>query len=278
MGDIIMSCPIVEVNQLSFRYDQRFDQHIIKNISFSVTKGERIAIIGNNGSGKSTLAQLLVGLLTPQSGKIKIAGIELNENTKWEVRKHINLVFQNPDNQFIGTTVQDDIAFGLENLNMPYKEMKTKVDQVLKLVGMTAFRNHDPSRLSGGQKQRVAIASVLAMEPDIIVLDVALVMLDPRSRRELLQTLQNIQQTKDITIISITHDMEEAVDADRIILMEHGQVKKIGSPVEIFTKENNLQPPFIERLRRTLNQRSEEHTSELQSRGHLVCRLLLEKK
>lgn len=265
-----MSYPILEVNQLSFRYDQRFDHHIIKNISFSVTKGERIAIIGNNGSGKSTLAQLLVGLLTPQSGKIKIAGIELNENTKWEVRKHINLVFQNPDNQFIGTTVQDDIAFGLENLNMPYKEMKTKVDQVLKLVGMTAFRNHDPSRLSGGQKQRVAIASVLAMEPDIIVLDEALVMLDPRSRRELLQTLQNIQQTKDITIISITHDMEEAVDADRIILMEHGQVKKIGSPVEIFTKENNLQPPFIERLRRTLNQQNSHVPKTFMSEEEMV--------
>src|SRR5690625_2945067 len=141
--------PMIEFDQLSFRSDQRYAHVVLNNICFSVQKGERVAIIGNNGSGKSTLAQLLVGLLMPQSGKIYIAGIELNESTKWDIRKHIGLVFQNPENQFVGTTVQDDIAFGLENLNMPYETMKTKIDQVLETVGMTSFRMHDPSRLSG---------------------------------------------------------------------------------------------------------------------------------
>lgn len=265
-----MSSPILEVNKLYFRYDQRMDHRVLKDISFTVEKGERIAIIGNNGSGKSTLAQLLVGLLTPQSGNIRIAGLELNERTKWDVRKHINLVFQNPDNQFIGTTVQDDVAFGLENLNIPYDDMKKKVDHVLDIVEMTPFRNHDPSRLSGGQKQRVAIASVLALDPDIIVLDEALVMLDPKSRRELLQALQHIQTNENITIISITHDMDEAVDADKIIFMENGQIKRIGKPAHIFTEDINLQPPFAERLRRKLLQKDAQMPQVYMSEREVV--------
>lgn len=250
--------PIIKIEQLSFRYDQRYERVVLNNISFSVQKGERVAIIGNNGSGKSTLAQLLVGLLMPQSGKIYIAGIELNESTKWDIRKHIGLVFQNPENQFIGTTVQDDIAFSLENLNMPYKEMKTRVNRALEIVGMSPYRHHEPSRLSGGQKQRVAIAGVLALNPEIIILDEALVMLDPKSRRELLMTLQHIQEEENLTIISITHDMDEALEADRIILLNNGMVETTGSPIDIFTEENNLKPPFIEQLRRTLIQKNRQ--------------------
>jgi len=265
-----MPTPIVEVDQLFFRYDQRTSHKIIHNVSFTVDKGERIAIIGNNGSGKSTLAQLLVGLLMPSSGKINIAGKELNEATKWDIRKHIGLVFQNPENQFVGTTVQDDIAFGLENLNMPYETMKTKIDQVLETVGMTSFRMHDPSRLSGGQKQRVAIASILALDPDIIVLDEALVMLDPKSRREFLQILQHIQTKEQITILSITHDMDEALASDRMILMENGTIKKMGTPIDIFAEDENLQPPFVERLRRTLLQKNLQVPQTFMSEDEMV--------
>src|SRR5690625_2410675 len=262
--------PMIEFDQLSFRSDQRYAHVVLNNICFSVQKGERVAIIGNNGSGKSTLAKLLVGLLTPQLGKIYIKGIELNDSTKWDIRKHIGLVFQNPENQFIGSTVQDDIAFGLENLNMSYENMKKRVDHVLEIVGMSSFRMNDPSRLSGGQKQRVAIASVLALKPKIIILDEALVMLDPKSRRELLNTLQHIQTHENITIVSITHDMDEAVEADRIILMENGTITKIGSPDIIFTNFKSLHPPFTERLRQTFVEKNRQVPQTFMSEGQLV--------
>lgn len=253
-----MRSPIIEVNDLSFKYDQRQSNNVLNDVTFSIQQGERVAILGNNGSGKSTLAKLLVGLLIPQTGQITIAGKQLNHETKWEIRQHIGLVFQNPENQFIGTTVEDDIAFGLENQNMPYEVMKSRVDEVLELVGMSSFRKADPSRLSGGQKQRVAIASVLALNPDIIVLDEALVMLDPQSRRQILATLDQIQTTKLTTILSITHDMDEALFADKIILLEDGSIKQVGTPADIFTQMTNLEPPFVEKLRRTLQQKNRQ--------------------
>lgn len=198
------------------------------------------------------MAQLLVGLLTPQFGKINISHMEMNESTKWDIRQKVGLVFQNPDHQFIGTTVQDDIAFGLENINMPYREMKVRVDQALDLVGMTEFRFHDPSRLSGGQKQRVAIAGILALQPDILILDEAFVMLDPRSRRGLMKTLRHLQTTQNLTIISITHDMNEAAAANRMMVLDHGELIRDGSPQHIFEYEQSLVPPFAEQLRRML--------------------------
>lgn len=243
---------IVKVDQLTFQYDLRNEIETLTNLSFTVEQGEWLAIIGHNGSGKSTLAQLLIGLLTPQTGKIQINGIEMNESTKWEIRKKVGLVFQNPDHQFIGTTVQDDIAFGLENINMPYSEMKSRIDQALEMVEMTKFRFHDPSRLSGGQKQRVAIAGILALQPDVVILDEAFVMLDPRSRRELMKTLRNLQAAMNISIISITHDMNEAAAANRIIVMENGEIVRDGSPAAIFEHEKSLVPPFAEQLRRNL--------------------------
>ena len=249
--------PIIVVDQLTFRYDLRTEEHVINNLSFTVKQGEWLAIIGDNGSGKSTLAQLLVGLLTPQFGKINISHMEMNESTKWDIRQKVGLVFQNPDHQFIGTTVQDDIAFGLENINMPYREMKVRVDQALDLVGMTEFRFHDPSRLSGGQKQRVAIAGILALEPEIIILDEATSMLDPKGRAEVLETVKAVKEKSNLTVLSITHDINEAAQADRIFVLEKGQIKYVNVPEEIFKLGDELidlglTVPFVEQLKNKL--------------------------
>jgi len=248
--------PIIKVKDLTFRYDKRSEKETLANVSFTIDKGEWVAIVGHNGSGKSTLARLLVGLLVPQSGLITIAGRELNDESKWDLRRRIGMVFQNPDNQFIGTTVQDDVAFCLENLNMSFDEMKARVDEALEMVDMSSFREHDPSRLSGGQKQRVAIAGILALKPDVLILDEALVMLDPRSRRELLASLQQLRTTQNITIISITHDMNEAAAADRILMLREGHIEKCGPPQHVFQGEIEWEPPFAERLRRTLLKRN----------------------
>ncbi|MCQ6274512.1 energy-coupling factor transporter ATPase [Bacillus sp. V3B] len=265
-----MPTPIIEVENLTFRYDKRLETETLSDVSFTIEKGEWVAVVGNNGSGKSTLAKTLVGLLVPQSGRISIAGQELNDESKWDLRRRIGMVFQNPDNQFIGTTVQDDVAFSLENLNMPYDEMKVRIDQALEVVGLSAFRSHDPSRLSGGQKQRVAIAGVLALKPDVLVLDEAFVMLDPMSRRELLTTLQQLNNTKEITIISITHDMNEAAAADRLLLMKAGQIVNSGSPKDVFMVEPELTPSFTEQLRRILMKRNREVPKEYMTEEEMV--------
>ncbi|WP_138419983.1 energy-coupling factor transporter ATPase [Aquibacillus sediminis] len=249
-----MKEPIVQMDNIVFRYDRRIQQETISNVSLAVEEGEGLAIVGDNGSGKSTLAQMLVGLLTPQQGSIRILGKVLNDNTKWELRRQIGLVFQNPDNQFVGTTVQDDIAFGLENLNMPLQEMRKRVEQALEMVDMLEYRFHDPSRLSGGQKQRVAIAGILALNPSILVLDEALVMLDPKSRRLLLSTLHDLKRNNGLTIISITHDMDEAAAADRMVVLKKGRVEMEGYPSDVFVKKQELEAPFAERIRRILAQ------------------------
>jgi energy-coupling factor transport system ATP-binding protein len=251
-----MSATIIEVKDLSFKYDKRLDSETLTNVSFSVEQGEWLAIVGHNGSGKSTLAGLMVGLLEPHQGHISIGGKDLNSSSKWEIRRQMGMVFQNPDNQFIGTTVQDDVAFGLENVNMSYQEMRARVDYALEAVSLTSFRLHDPSRLSGGQKQRVALAGILALKPAILVLDEAFVMLDPESRRGLLATLQHLRKTENLTIISITHDMNEAAAADRVLVMNSGQIVRCGVPRDVFSIETELVPPFSERLRRALKERN----------------------
>lgn len=247
-----MSDSIISVDHLTFKYDLRHHKNVLSNVSFTASQGEWLSIIGHNGSGKSTLTQLLVGLLEPQSGTIQIGGIDLNASTKWEIRKKVGIVFQNPDNQFIGTTVQDDIAFGLENLNIPHEAMIEMVNRSLEMVEMTEFHLHDPTRLSGGQKQRVVIAGALALQPDILILDEAFVMLDPPSRRRLQGILKKLQVDYHLTIISITHDMEEASISDRMVLMKDGMIIREGSPYDIFESERELLPPFSEQLRRTL--------------------------
>ncbi|WP_226038354.1 energy-coupling factor transporter ATPase [Aquibacillus saliphilus] len=265
--------PIVKVKNLTFKYDKRIEEETLSDLSFTVNQGEWLAVIGHNGSGKSTLAKLLVGLLEPEEGSICIAGLNVNDTMNRNGRSHIGLVFQNPENQFIGTTVEDDVAFGLENINMPYEEMVKRIGKALKLVDMYEFRSHDPSRLSGGQKQRVAIAGMLALKPSLIILDEALVMLDPKSRRELLSTLQHLIKTENITVISITHDMNEAASADRIMILEKGRIVKSGSPSLIFEEQLDLQPPFAERLKRELITRGGEFPENYMTEEEMVRRL-----
>ncbi|MFV8214835.1 energy-coupling factor transporter ATPase, partial [Streptococcus pluranimalium] len=190
-----------------------------KDVSFHVKPGEWISIVGHNGSGKSTTARLLDGLLLAESGKITIAGKELTEDNIWTIRQDIGMVFQNPDNQFVGATVEDDVAFGLENKGISHSEMATRVEEALKLVDMASFRRREPARLSGGQKQRVAIAGAIAVRPKIIIFDESTSMLDPEGRQELLSTIQKIRQEFQLTILSITHDLDEVVMSDRVIVM-----------------------------------------------------------
>ncbi len=265
-----MEQPAITVENLSFRYDKRSRQEILSGITFTVKKGEWVAIVGPNGSGKSTLANLLCGLLYPDEGTIRINGITLTEETVWEIRKNIGVVFQNPDHQFIGTTVQDDVAFGLENLNIPYHEMKNRVEQALRVVGMWEFRDKDPSHLSGGQKRRVSLAGILALEPDIIIFDEAFTMLDPKSRRDLFSFLKTMRQSRELTMVSITHDMEEAALADRIIELTKGRITRIGSPQDIFTQTTELAAPFSERLRRLLIKKGRKLPEQYMTETDLV--------
>lgn len=265
-----MGTPVVEAKNLLFKYDERLKTPILSNVSFSIEKGEWVAIVGHNGSGKSTLAHILVGLLTPQEGSIYISGMKMDQNTLREIRLKIGMVFQNPENQFIGTTVADDVAFGLENLNVPYREMKKRVDEAIDLVGMSDFRNHDPSRLSGGQKQRVAIAGILALHPAVIVLDEAFVMLDPKSRRELISTIQQLKEKENLTVISITHDMNEAAEADRVLMLKEGKIETSGTPAEVFQIKSELEPPFAEKIRRELMKKNRNVPQTYMTEENLV--------
>lgn len=265
-----MSMPCIKVENVTFHYNLQKQEHTITDLSFTAHRGEWLAVVGHNGSGKSTLASLLVGLRTPFSGKICINGMELKEETKWELRSQIGLVFQNPENQFIGTTVKDDVAFALENQNMPYDEMKRRVDRALAMVDMTSYADYDPSRLSGGQKQRVAIAGILALHPTIIVLDEAMVMLDPRSRQDFMSLLDELRKQHQLTIISITHDMNEAAAADRILVLKKGKVMETGKPAQIFQREERGEVPFIEALRRQLKEQGSNIPDKYMTEDEMV--------
>lgn len=234
-----MKKSLVQLNDISFKYDLDGD-YALRNVSFDIYEGEWLAIVGHNGSGKSTMAKLLNGLNFPQEGSITVGELKLSEETVWDIRERIGMVFQNPDNQFVGTTVQDDVAFGLENHGIPREEMVERVYKALESVKMDQFLDQEPHHLSGGQKQRVAIAGVLALRPDIIVLDEATSMLDPRGREEVLETVRVLKKNHEMTVISITHDLEEAAKADRMIVMNKGQVYKQGTPEEIFQLDEEL--------------------------------------
>ena len=205
-------------------------KEILKGINLTVKAGEVHAIMGPNGSGKSTMAKLIIGLLEAKKGKIQILGQELNEESVYELRSHVGIVFQNPDNQFIGSTVADDIAFGLENLCVPTEDMEDIIQTYAKKVNMTEFLDHEPTKLSGGQKQRVAIAGILAMHPSIIILDEATSMLDPRGKIEINNLVHELNQTQNMTILSITHDIEEAALSDHVILLDNGHIIDEGTP------------------------------------------------
>jgi energy-coupling factor transport system ATP-binding protein len=231
--------PIVTLDNVTFQYESQ-ERNALNHVSFEVYEGEWLAIVGHNGSGKSTMAKLLNGLQFPKQGKVTVCGIDLNETSIWEIRSKLGMVFQNPDNQFVGTTVQDDVAFGLENHGIPRDEMVLRVKDSLQKVKMEPFLNQEPHHLSGGQKQRVAIAGVLALRPSIIILDEATSMLDPRGREEVLETVRALKEEKSLTVISITHDLEEAAKSDRIIVMNKGEVYREGSPEEIFSMDDEL--------------------------------------
>lgn len=202
-------------------------------------QGEWLSIIGHNGSGKSTTVRLIDGLLAAESGQIFVEGELLTEENVWNIRQKIGMVFQNPDNQFVGATVEDDVAFGLENKGIPLEEMKARVKEVLKLVGMSAFANREPSRLSGGQKQRVAIAGAIAMRPNIIILDEATSMLDPEGRIELIQTIKEIRDKYNMTVISITHDLDEVALSDRVLVMKKEKLSQVQHQENSLLEEKN---------------------------------------
>ena len=230
---------LAEVSNVSFQYDTS-NRKALDGISFSIIEGEWLAIVGHNGSGKSTVAKLLSGLNLPSEGKIKVGDMEMSEEHIWEIRRQIGMVFQNPDNQFVGTTVVDDVAFGLENAGIEREIMISRVKDALIKVRMDGFLNQEPHHLSGGQKQRVAIAGVLALGPSIIILDEATSMLDPMGRAEVLETIRQLKKDRNLTVISITHDLEEAARADRMIVLNQGKIFAEGTPSEIFALDEEL--------------------------------------
>lgn len=234
---------LIEIKNLKHSYidTDGNEIHALNGVSLDIYKGEFIAVIGANGSGKSTLARHLNALLLPTEGKCIVAGMDTaDDKNLWNIRQHVGMVFQNPDNQIVAAIVEEDVAFGPENIGVPPAEIRTRVDNALAAVGMTEYAKHAPHLLSGGQKQRVAIAGVLALEPDCIVLDEPTAMLDPRGRIEIVNTVKKLNREKNITVVYITHYMEEAMQADRIIAMEHGVIKMQGRPEEIFTKVKEL--------------------------------------
>ena len=249
---------IIDVKNLSFRYKESQEYYDVKDNTFHVKRGEWLSIVGHNGSGKSTTVRLIDGLLEAESGEIVIDGQRLTEENVWNIRRQIGMVFQNPDNQFVGATVEDDVAFGLENQGLSRQEMKKRVEEALDLVGMLDFKKREPARLSGGQKQRVAIAGVVALRPAILILDEATSMLDPEGRRELIDTVKGIRKDYDMTVISITHDLEEVAMSDRVLVMKKGEIESISSPRELFSRNDldqiGLDDPFANQLKHSLSQ------------------------
>ncbi|HGP9255232.1 TPA: energy-coupling factor ABC transporter ATP-binding protein [Streptococcus pneumoniae] len=249
---------IIDVKNLSFRYKENQNYYDVKDITFHVKRGEWLSIVGHNGSGKSTTVRLIDGLLEAESGEIVIDGQRLTEENVWNIRRKIGMVFQNPDNQFVGATVEDDVAFGLENQGLSRQEMKKRVEEALALVGMLDFKKREPAHLSGGQKQRVAIAGVVALRPAILILDEATSMLDPEGRRELIGTVKGIRKDYDMTVISITHDLEEVAMSDRVLVMKKGEIESTSSPRELFSRNDldqiGLDDPFANQLKKSLSQ------------------------
>lgn len=249
---------IIEVRNLKYKYDSESENYTLNDVSFQVKKGEWLSIVGHNGSGKSTTVRLIDGLLEAESGDIIISGDKLTAENVWEKRRQIGMVFQNPDNQFVGATVEDDVAFGLENQGLDYDLMVERVQQALELVGMQDFKEREPARLSGGQKQRVAVAGVVALRPDIIILDEATSMLDPEGRLDLIQTVKKIKDSNQLTVISITHDLDEIALSDRVLVMKEGQVESTATPRELFSREDleelGLDQPFVNKVKAALRQ------------------------
>lgn len=240
MNDEIM----VKIENVSFEYSSYIDESIqlaVKDLSIDIKRGEFLVVLGHNGSGKSTLAKMINGLIMPSSGNIFVNGLNTRDEDKiWEIRSTAGMVFQNPDNQIVATIVEEDVAFGPENLGVPQSELRKRVDDALETVEMTEYKNHAPHLLSGGQKQRVAIAGILAMEPDCIIFDEPTAMLDPVGRLEVMETIKKLNKEKGKTIILITHFMDEAVEADRVMVLNEGEAVMLGTPKEIFSQVEKL--------------------------------------
>ena len=240
---------IIKALKLGFDY-QRYDddgnvvdmQRAVNDVNLDIEAGEFVAVLGHNGSGKSTLAKHMNALLIPTEGTMLVDGIDTARETKlWKVRQKAGMVFQNPDNQIIGTVVEEDVGFGPENMGIPTDDIWKRVNDSLEKVGMTAYRYQSPNKLSGGQKQRVAIAGVMAMRPRCIILDEPTAMLDPNGRKEVLEAVRELNRKEKVTVILITHHMDEAVDADRVLVMDQGQIAMDGTPKEVFSRVEELQ-------------------------------------
>ncbi|BDF03692.1 energy-coupling factor transporter ATPase [[Clostridium] hylemonae] len=239
---------MIQTEKLVFEYEKRDEEgnvigksRAIDEVDIDVKEGQFIAVLGHNGSGKSTFAKHMNAILVPTEGTMWVNGMDTKDPDKlWDVRQSAGMVFQNPDNQIIGTVVEEDVGFGPENLGVPTEEIWKRVEESLNAVGMIEYRSHSPNKLSGGQKQRVAIAGVVAMEPKCIVLDEPTAMLDPAGRKEVLRTVQELRRKKHVTVILITHYMDEVVDADKIFVMDHGRVVMEGTPREIFSRVDEL--------------------------------------
>ena len=244
---------IIKTENLGFTYTENDDSDIVRaedipalaDVNINIERGEYVAILGHNGSGKSTFAKLLNVILTPTVGKVYIDGIDITsddftEDDVFNIRRKVGMVFQNPDNQLVATVVEEDVAFGPENLGLPREEIRSRVDSSLSLVGMTAYKSHAPHKLSGGQKQRVAIAGIIAMKPEIIIFDESTAMLDPRGRKEIVDIMEKLNKDEGITVLNITHYMEEAVRADRVIVINDGRVCLDGTPKEVFSNVEKL--------------------------------------
>ena len=235
--------PIITCTDLTFRYetDEPAAAPAVSGVSLTVNRGEFLVVLGRNGSGKSTLAKLMNGILLPTEGTVLVGDTDTaDEKYALSIRRKVGMVFQNPDNQLVSNVVEEDVAFGPENLGIPPAEIRSRVDEALNTVGMTAFAHHAPHKLSGGQKQRVAIAGILAMKPSCIILDEATAMLDPKGRREIMDTITRLNREERITVVLITHHMEEAIEADRVVVMEKGRIIDEGAPREIFSHVEKL--------------------------------------
>ena len=236
---------LISLKDVTFWYED--GKKVIDGVSLDINKGEFVTLIGHNGSGKSTLSRLLNGLITAKSGEVLVDGLNpADKDSLFEVRKRVGVVFQNPDNQLVASIVEDDIAFGPENLGVPREEIGKRIDFALKAVGMESFRRSSPERLSGGQKQRIAIAGVLALKPLVLVLDESTSMLDPEGRREVLDVVKRLNKEQEVTVILVTHYMDEAIDADKVVVLDRGKIAMQGTPKEIFAKKDAIRALGLE--------------------------------
>ncbi len=267
---------LIEIKDVSYSYDDQ--KMAVDHVSFSIRQGDYVTIIGHNGSGKSTLAKLIAGLLPVKGGSILIGGLEVKEENIAKIRQRLGIVFQNPDNQFIGSTVRDDIAFGLENKQVPSADMDGIISEYAEKVGLTKFLSYEPQNLSGGQKQRVAIAGILAMRPDILIFDEATSMLDPKGKKEIKRLMYELAMGDDITIVSITHDIEEVLQSDDCVVLNKGKLFMHDEPKKIFSnaqklRDIDLDVPFIEQVRESFaKNRIKLRADDLKGMVEELCR------